>query len=522
MTKKFKRTLFITASLFFLISAPTLIFYSQGYRFDFANKKIVKTGGLFLKISPPGVNVYIDHNLSNKTNFFFDSAFIDGLTPKEYQITIKKDGYYDWTKALSVKEKQVTEAKNILLLPKNPKFKVIGKNIDSFFFSPKANDMFLKIDQGQTWTIKRIDPQNQKQTTVINQKDLEKTISSPSQKKKKSLAKQNSLIFSSLISSPDSKRILLKTILNGQNKYFIVDLEQEIPLVSVFPSIPISASSSSPFINVKNIIFGSRDSKNIFFLADYSATTSSSTIELNNELEKYSLDKKNELKNSLFVQKGVNQTIQLISSPLINQDIITYQILDNNNIIWLSKGGFLYLGKINSNTIDSPEILNLKPLAIDRNANYKIIAKDSNKIFIKENEHLYYLSPEKHIFKRIFDTAKEIVFDNNARKIAVREEKQIWLFYLEASNEQPQRVAEEKMLLSSFAQNIKNLFWLNDSHILFQEDNNINVIETDNRSKPNINQVASFPSSQIFWDKNIKTLFVLSDNNLYACDDILK
>ena len=115
MTKKFKRTLFITAFLFFLVSAPTLIFYSQGYRFDFANKKIVKTGGLFLKVSPPGVNIYIDHNLSNKTNFFFDSAFIDGLTPKKYQITIKKDGYYNWTKTLSVKEKQVSEAKNILL-----------------------------------------------------------------------------------------------------------------------------------------------------------------------------------------------------------------------------------------------------------------------------------------------------------------------------------------------------------------------------------------------------------------------
>ncbi len=515
MTKRYKKTLFTITSLFFLISAPILIFYSQGYRFDFTNKKIVKTGGLFLKISPPGANIYIDHNLSNKTNFFFDSAFIDGLTPKSYQIVIKKKDYYDWTKTLLVKEKQVTEAKNILLLPKNINFNPLLQNISSFLPSQNSNDIFLKINQDKDWVIKRFDPQTKKETMVVSQKNLQKIITD--EKNKNPLDRQSNIIFSSLTSSPESKTILLKIIVNGQYQYFIIDLNQEtsvIPVISFFPSIKMD--------NIRDISFNDHDSNKIFFLADHKDSISSSTLELNNESEKNLLDSKTGLKNSLFVQNNLNQTVQLISSPLINQDVVTYKLLDNNTIIWLNYDGFLYSGKINTNKIEFPEIMNLKPLSIDANANYKIIARGLSKVFIKENERIYYLSPKEHIFKTIFNAVKKLIFDSNAKKIAIRNKNQIWLFYLEADNEQPQRVAEEKLLLENSSQNIKNLFWIDDSHILFQENNKINVIEIDNRSKPNIVELTNFPNPQILWNRQQKTLFVLSENKLNSCDNILK
>lgn len=82
----------------FLLIAPSIVLYSQGYRIDFENKKITQTGGLFLKISPKQADIYLNGKLSRKTDFFFGSALIENLLPKKYKLEIKKTGYQSWKK----------------------------------------------------------------------------------------------------------------------------------------------------------------------------------------------------------------------------------------------------------------------------------------------------------------------------------------------------------------------------------------------------------------------------------------
>jgi len=89
----------------------------------------MQTGGLYFKVLPVDAEVYINGKFKDKTAFFTNSLLIENLLPKTYQIEIKKPGYHAWQKTLEVKEKQVTEAKNIVLILENPDFTLLSQTV---------------------------------------------------------------------------------------------------------------------------------------------------------------------------------------------------------------------------------------------------------------------------------------------------------------------------------------------------------------------------------------------------------
>ena len=132
MTKRTRTILFFICVFLFILTAPSIIFYSQGYRFDFATKKVVQTGGLYFKVSPRSTQVYLNGKLKDTTSIFTNSSLVENLIPKTYAVEIKKDGYYSWQKTLEVREKQVTEAKNIVLITTNPNFTKLNATTTEF------------------------------------------------------------------------------------------------------------------------------------------------------------------------------------------------------------------------------------------------------------------------------------------------------------------------------------------------------------------------------------------------------
>ena len=144
MTRKRRLLLFIILLILFLLVAPSTVLYSFGYRFDFDTKKITQTGGFYFKVLPKSAQVYIDKKLSKRTDFFFGAVFINNLLPQKYEVEIKKDGYHSWKKTLEIKEKQVTDAKNVVLFSQNPELKALSQNVEEFFVSPDQKKMILK------------------------------------------------------------------------------------------------------------------------------------------------------------------------------------------------------------------------------------------------------------------------------------------------------------------------------------------------------------------------------------------
>lgn len=145
MNKRNRLILIIIFSVIFLAIAPELVFYALGYKFDFANKKFVSTGGIYIKILTPNTQVFVDGRQKKNFSIFDNSILIQGLLPKKYEFSVKKDGYYSWQKHLEIKEKEVTKVENITLIKEKILFEKLRDNVKNFYISP-SGDLVLLLD----------------------------------------------------------------------------------------------------------------------------------------------------------------------------------------------------------------------------------------------------------------------------------------------------------------------------------------------------------------------------------------
>ena len=137
MTKRTRLIILLICVTLFLIIAPYLVLYSLGYRVDFSNQKIVATGGIYIKTEPTGVNITIDQTIKETTGYFYNSVFIQNLTPTIHTVDIKKEGYVDYQKSLVVEEKAVTKLENVILFKKDIAFTALLDVPASIKVAPK-------------------------------------------------------------------------------------------------------------------------------------------------------------------------------------------------------------------------------------------------------------------------------------------------------------------------------------------------------------------------------------------------
>ncbi len=122
MKKKNRLIILSICAATFLIIVPYAVLYSLGYRVDFENQKILATGGIYVKALPEPVDVIIDQTIKNTTGYFYNSVFVQNLTPTIHTVDIKKEGYFDYQKSLLVREKEVTKLENVILFKKKTAF----------------------------------------------------------------------------------------------------------------------------------------------------------------------------------------------------------------------------------------------------------------------------------------------------------------------------------------------------------------------------------------------------------------
>ena len=137
MTKKTRLIILLICASLFVIITPMIIFYSLGYRIDFENKKVVATGGIYVKANPLGAEITIDSRTDKKTNIFSTYVFVQNLIPKKHSVTIKKDGYFEYQKTLDVKENEVTKLEHVTLFKKDLAFSLVPSDAESPFTTLK-------------------------------------------------------------------------------------------------------------------------------------------------------------------------------------------------------------------------------------------------------------------------------------------------------------------------------------------------------------------------------------------------
>lgn len=104
----------VGVGLAILVCAFSIIYYAQGYRFNYRNLKIVKTGIINVEPSPKVADVYIDNKFrSAQTPYFLN--LLEGY----HNVEIKKDGYQDWEMTYYVEPGLVVNSKDIVLFKKD-------------------------------------------------------------------------------------------------------------------------------------------------------------------------------------------------------------------------------------------------------------------------------------------------------------------------------------------------------------------------------------------------------------------
>lgn len=126
VTKTTRRILFYGFVAVFILTTPPTILYAMGYSFDWQKYALVQTGGLYLKSTPNGAQIAINGKNKNTT-----PRLVSHLRPSFYEITISKNDFYPWQKTLEVLPGLVTEARNIMLFPRQTKKELSADNATS-------------------------------------------------------------------------------------------------------------------------------------------------------------------------------------------------------------------------------------------------------------------------------------------------------------------------------------------------------------------------------------------------------
>ena len=252
MIYRTRTILFLILLVLFLIAAPLTVLYCLGWRFDWNTKSIIQPGVFYFKVWPKNAEVYLDAKLNKKTDLFFGSVLIENLKPKKYNVEIKKDGFHIWQKNLEIKKREVTEAKNIVLVPKEPKFNLLNKNVEDFFFSTDDKKIILKEGTEEGWALKLFEIDKNVKSHLISERDI---------------SKEKVEIFD-LKFSPDSKIVLLELGFKEKIQYYLLEIDKTPPVLTSLGSLEKPEEFFSPSPLKKEAVALTISGDDVYYLDD--------------------------------------------------------------------------------------------------------------------------------------------------------------------------------------------------------------------------------------------------------------
>lgn len=110
----------------FLVTLPSLIFYTTGYRLSFENEEtsIITTGGMYVTTDNLKVDVYLDEEQVERPRLFRSAYYIQNINADQHRIVVQSPNYQTWVKELPVDPRVVTEV-SAFNLPVQPQLRPI-------------------------------------------------------------------------------------------------------------------------------------------------------------------------------------------------------------------------------------------------------------------------------------------------------------------------------------------------------------------------------------------------------------
>ncbi len=147
MKKRTRRILFTVFLGAFLITAPLVVLYTAGYRYNFGTGRVVQTGVLSVSSIPKGADILLDGTDERATT----PSLLKNIFPGDHEIVAEKAGYSTWRKTLAVESKKTTFADDIVLFMDGNQTLVRETDLRAVSMSPQGTKAAYAMTKGQ-WT----------------------------------------------------------------------------------------------------------------------------------------------------------------------------------------------------------------------------------------------------------------------------------------------------------------------------------------------------------------------------------
>lgn len=144
-----RRIVYIFFIIVFLVVAPLVILYTQGYRYNFERRAIQKTGIMIVSSIPRKADIYLNNTRYTERQ---TPAKIERVLPGDYEIRLEKEGYHTWQKRLPVFENGSTFAEDVILWKKSSPTIIATTSITAWQQQAGRGEIALLSDSGSLAT----------------------------------------------------------------------------------------------------------------------------------------------------------------------------------------------------------------------------------------------------------------------------------------------------------------------------------------------------------------------------------
>lgn len=445
MHPNLRKIIFVIFLIGFLISAPLLILYSLGYRFNPKKNKVQSVGALFLESTPKNAQIYLNGELSTKS---MPAKFVD-LLPGTYDIRIEKDNYFSWEKELDVYSKQTTFADNIVLFEKNEPQQRIDKKIN--IFSPSPNNRYilysiLNDSWEELWILDTEVPESKGRLLYrLSHTDQEENTSAPE-----------------INWAPDNTKILI----HYKNSLFVLSINESAIFIDDITDVNFNAIKW--------------DNRNPAIL--------------------YGIENKN------VYRININQlTSELVDTIPVSGEKYTYDYLVKNGALYYFNEGdnLLRLERISLNDDSLPSYI----IDVEKVDDIHIVNHNENYISINSRklQKLYLLKIDTDKISYQTLPAHTLLWNNTNTKILYYNDFELW----SADTNNDDILTQQYLITRLSDGIESALWHANSEYLLFSTRSSIQIVELDGRDKRNtITVIDNIPLKlPIAQDQNSYKLF---------------
>lgn len=248
MNLNIRRFNFAVLIIVFSFLAAFILLYNLGWRYNLKEREIIKTGILTIKSSPKNALIYINNKDIRKVT----PTIIGNLIPGDYELQLKKQGYFDWQKPVTIYPSLATIYDNVFLL-KQPvgTSKIFNLPVNNLLFSDNADQVFLVVQQkkySQLWLLDLSNWQSQK------------------------LYETENFQIKNIKQSSHLQNILIQSVADDKNDYLIINKQNPAQFIKLADIVNYPLTNLKWDQNNDNIIYGSHNE--IIYKIDLSTLSS--------------------------------------------------------------------------------------------------------------------------------------------------------------------------------------------------------------------------------------------------------